>query len=297
MSESVDPLSRIVKHLDAGSPPADQAASCATIAILCSQPTPPENLDGVSAKLLNLVSCSEEGVKPNAIAAISAALEISEQFCKEAIAGGAAQKLVSLLTATDAASTGTASSTDQQKKTEVSASRQIILNSLTALGGLGECSEEGLTSVLNAGGVPAVVAYCKPGNGDVIVQEAAVDAICKLMSTGSGAKEAAEQAGIVSKLAKLLSTDQKDAEITVRALLGLGMIMAGSKHAQLELASAPGAVGALLTLMRQGDDGDIQHIAAGLFSGLASAPAAKDALAAAMRDAQKKAEANAKYVR
>jgi hypothetical protein len=293
MSESVDPLSRIVKHLDTGAAPADQAAACATIAILCSQPTPPKSLDGVCSKLLNLVAGSEEGVKPNAIAAISAALEVSEQFYKDAIAGGAAQKLVSLLTATADAST--ASITDQEKQPDVTASRQIILNSLTALGGLGECSEEGLTSVLEAGGVPAVVAYCSSEH-DVLVQEAAVDSICKLMSSGSGAKEAAEKAGIVSELAKLLSTDQKKAEVTVRALLGLGMVMAGSKHAQLELASAPGAVGAIISLMRQGDDGDIQHIAAGLFSGLASAPAAKDALAAAMREAQKKAEAHAKYV-
>ncbi|KAG7669654.1 hypothetical protein Ndes2437B_g05834 [Nannochloris sp. 'desiccata'] len=295
MSESVDPLSRIVKHLDTGAPPADQAAACATIAILCSQPTPPENLDGVCAKLLNLLAGSEEGVKPNVIAAISAGMEVSEQVYKDAITGGAAQKLVPLLTSAAPTAAAAENSTDQQKQPEVSASRQIILNSLTALGALGECSEEGRTSVLEAGGVPAVVAYCSPEH-DVLIQEAAVDSICKLMSSGSGVKEAAEKAGIVSKLAELLSADQRKAEITVRALLGLGMVMAGSEQAQLELASAPGAVGALLSLMRQGDDGDIQHIAAGLFSGLASAPAAKEALAAAMRDAQKTAEATAKYV-
>jgi hypothetical protein len=286
MSESADPLSRIVKHLDASAPPADQAAACATIAILCSQPTPPENLDGICGSLLSLLDNSEDGVKPNVIAAISAGMEVSEQFYKDAIAGGAAQKLVPLLTATDA---------ETQKQPEATASRQVILNSLTALGGLGECSEEGLQSVLDAGGIPAIVAYCSPSY-DALLQEAAVDSICKLMSSGPGSKEAAEKAGVVSALAKLLSTDGENSEVTVRALLGLGMIMAGSEAAQLELASTPGAVGALLSLMRQGDDGDCQQIAAGLFSGLAGAPAAKDALATAMRDAQKQTDANAKYV-
>ena len=63
MSASSDPLSRIVRHLDASDAPADQAAACATIAILCSQPTPPENLEGVCEKLLKLLDDSEAGVK------------------------------------------------------------------------------------------------------------------------------------------------------------------------------------------------------------------------------------------
>ena len=76
MSESVDPLFRIVKHLDASSSPEDQAAACATIAILCSQSTPPEGLDGVCEKLITLLDGQEVGVKPNALAALSAGMEV-----------------------------------------------------------------------------------------------------------------------------------------------------------------------------------------------------------------------------
>jgi hypothetical protein len=200
---------------------------------------------------------------------------------------GAAAKLVPLLLA--AAPAGAADASQP--------ARQIALNATSALGALGEASEAGLQSVLDAGGVPAVLTVCSP-SADPLLQEAAVDSLCKLMASGAAAKNAAIAAGAVPALAALLSADSKRAEVVVRALLGLGMAVGGSETAQVQLASAPGAVGALLVLMRQGDDGDCQQIAAGLFQGLAGSPAAKDAVAEGMRAAQeaaKKTEDSARY--
>ena len=218
---------------------------------------------------------------------MSAAMEVSEQFCKDTVTAGAAAKLVPLLIA---ATAGAAADASQP-------ARQIALNAASALGALGEASEAGLQAVLDAGGVPAVIAACSPA-AEPHLQEAAVDALCKLMAAGGAAKEAAIAADAVPALAALLSADTGRAEVTVRALLGLGMAVGSSEAAQVQLASAPGAVGALLALMRQGDDGDCQHIAAGLFQGLAAAPGAKEAVAEGMRAAQaeaKKSEDSARY--
>ena len=63
MSANTEAISRIAKHLDEAAAPADQAAACATIAIICAQPTPPENLDGICEKLLKLLDVAEDGVK------------------------------------------------------------------------------------------------------------------------------------------------------------------------------------------------------------------------------------------
>lgn len=228
-------------------------------------------------------------LQPNAIAALSAGIEVSEQFFNVAVQGGAASKLVALLTA------ATANPTAASSETKADPSGQIILNSISALGALAEASEAGLQSVVDSGGIPAVTAFCTT-QFEPPIQEAAADSICKILASGAAGKEAAEKAGVVPALAQLLSTDAKAAEVTVRALMGLSMVVAGSEAAQIQLASTPGVVKALLALMRQGDDGDCQHIAAGLFSGLASSPASKDAMATAMREAQQQAAENAQYI-
>ena len=57
-------IAKIKKHLKAGTPPADAAAACATIAILCSQSTQtPKHLEGICKMLLDWIDGDEEGVK------------------------------------------------------------------------------------------------------------------------------------------------------------------------------------------------------------------------------------------
>ena len=96
-----------------------------------------------------------------------------------------------------------------------------------------------------------------------------MDGLCKLAASHPPAKDAAAAAGAIPRLAALLTSSSSGSgsssgpEVQVRALLALGMLAGGSPERQLELAAAPGAVAALLRLMRQQDDADMQQIAAG----------------------------------
>lgn len=123
----------------------------------------------------------------------------------------------------------------------------------------------------SAGGLEQLLARADPAHPEQL-QEAAVDGLCKLAANHPPAKDAAAAAGAIPRLAALLSGSasggsSSSAEVQVRALLALGMLAGGSPERQLELAGAPGAVAALLRLMRQQDDADMQQIAAGVRGG------------------------------
>ena len=102
-----------------------------------------------------------------------------------------------------------------------------------------------------------------------------MDGVCKLAANHPPAKDAAAAAGAIPKLAALLGGGG-GTEVLVRALLALGMLVGGSPERQLELAGAPGAVAALLQLMRQQDDADMQQIAAGGCEGGGKWPSGDD---------------------
>ena len=118
------------------------------------------------------------------------------------------------------------------------------------------------------GGLEQLLARADPAQPEQL-QEAAVDGLCKLAANHPPAKDAAAAAGAIPRLAALLTSGSSGSgsssgpEVQVRALLALGMLAGGSPERQLELAGAPGAVAALLRLMRQQDDADMQQIAAG----------------------------------
>lgn len=201
----------------------------------------------------------------------------------------------------------------------------LQLNLLVLLGTLGEASGETAQLVLDAGGMEALLARADPQASEQL-QEAAADGVCKLAANCAAAKDAAAAAGAIPRLAALLGGS---ADVCVRALLGLGMLVGGSPERQLELAAVPGAVSAILRLMRQQDDADVQQvgshgsgcvngrcveaqynwtgyspvphhtptqISAGLFKELATNAEAKQALGAALKEQQAADAAGAKYV-
>lgn len=88
--------------------------------------------------------------------------------------------------------------------------------------------------------------------------------------------------GAIPSVAALLSATA-DAEVRVRCLLCLGMLVGESAERQVALAAVPSFAVQLLMLMRQGDDGDVQQTAAGIFAELAKNPAAKESIAAALK--------------
>lgn len=179
----------------------------------------------------------------------------------------------------------------------------LRLNLLVLLGTLAEASEATAQLVLDAGGLQQLLLAADAGQSEQL-QEAAADGLCKLASSGGVAKDAMAAAGAVPPLAALLTASAGDGgalpaaggEVRVRALLCLGMLVGGVPARQLELASAAGAVRALLRIMRQQDDADAQQVAAGLFRELAANGEAKAALAAALQEQQAADAAQQRFV-
>jgi hypothetical protein len=170
----------------------------------------------------------------------------------------------------------------------------LQLNLLVLLGTLCEASPAACQRVASSGGLQQLLRFADSQHSQQL-QEAAVDGCCKLAASGNAGKDAAAAAGAIPRLAALLTTPGVGAEVRVRALLCLGMLIGGSPARQLQLADAPGAVAALLRLLRQHDDHDCHQIAAGLFKELASNAEAKEAIAAALKE-QQTADANAQFV-
>lgn len=160
----------------------------------------------------------------------------------------------------------------------------LQLNLLVLLGTLGEASDSTCQSVLDAGGVDQLLRRADPQVGEQL-REAAMDSLCKLAANSAAAKDAAAAAGAVPAMAALLG-GEGSAEVRVRALLCLGMLVSGSSTRQVQLAGTPGAGAALLRLMRQHDDSDCQQVAAGLFKELAGNGEAKQAITAALQEQQ-----------
>ena len=67
-------------------------------------------------------------------------------------------------------------------------------------------------------------------------------------------------------LAKLLQSS--NAEIHVRALLALGMLIGGNQEYQTQLADIDGALARLLELRLQQDDEDSKHVADGVVAAM-----------------------------
>ncbi|PSC71110.1 THO complex subunit 3 [Micractinium conductrix] len=254
-----------------------------------------EPLAGALCLLLD--SASDPAVQRNAAAALSASLEASDSAVQGAIENRAAERAVLLLEGSSeaAAADGVAPPTP--------ADPGLRLNLLVLLGTLAEASEATAQLVLDAGGLQQLLLAADAGQSEQL-QEAAADGLCKLASSGGVAKDAMAAAGAVPPLAALLTASAGDGgalpaaggEVRVRALLCLGMLVGGVPARQLELASAAGAVRALLRIMRQQDDADAQQVAAGLFRELAANGEAKAALAAALQEQQAADAAQQRFV-
>ncbi|KAL4458681.1 hypothetical protein ABPG75_013546 [Micractinium tetrahymenae] len=274
---------RLADHLGSDDAKA-QAAAAVTVALMlqseASAPyAPSADLGRLSTAFCNLIESGDAAVKRNAAAALSASLECNDSAVQAAIESRAAERAVVELEA-------------QATRPPAERDAGLQLNLLVLLGALGEAAEATAQLVLDAGGLQQLLAAADPAASQQL-QEAAADGLCKLVSGSAVAKEAAAGAGVIPRMAALLGAPS---DITVRALLCLGMLVGGSPERQLQLANAPGAVPALLRLMRQQDDADCQQIAAGLFKELASDSGAKEALAAALKAQQAADAAGARFV-
>lgn len=242
------------------------------MSVLLSQSAEKAELDGITPKLLKLIEKEHMETQRNAVAALSAAVESSDVALSQAIADDAAVILVRHL-----------------------GHPGLALNVLAALGTLAEGSPEGARSVVTAGGVEAALRWCQVRGGDgtaekeqqaqgEVLQEAALDGLCKVLGQGQEFREEVAERGGIPVLGTLL-VRAASSEVRVRCLLALGMAVGGSPERQVQLAGCPGVAGRLVGLMRSEDDADCQHIAAGIFGELAKNSEAKQQLTAALKDA------------
>lgn len=65
----------------------------------------------------------------------------------------------------------------------------LAINTLALLGALAEAGPEAAQAVVEAGGVQALLAQCEAGGGEHVA-EGSVDALCKLIASGPGPKDA-----------------------------------------------------------------------------------------------------------
>lgn len=316
-AEFADALDRVARHLAPDSGDAkSQAAAAVTITLMLQQTQLPADLSAIVGQLIQLLDSAEVAVQVsaapacarsstsavtalveadsppqrslphswhglfsqqrNAAAALGACLESSDTAVESCVENGAAQRATALL------------------KEGGTQDASLQLNLVVLLGTLCEANDRTCQDVLDAGGAEQLLRRADPQASEQL-REAAVDGLCKLASSSAAAKDAAAAAGAVPALAGLLGGDGS-AEVGVRALLCLGMLVGGSPARQEQLAGTPGAVAALLRLMRQHDDGDCQQIAAGVFRELAGNGEAKQAIAAALKE-QQAADAAAPFVR
>ncbi len=171
----------------------------------------------------------------------------------------------------------------------------LHLNALGLLGRLIEAVPVCLPGLLDGEGM-ATLTSCldREGQGEHM-QEAAADMLCKVCASGvDGAKERVVETGALPALASMLGSPAP--EVRVRSLLALGMLVGGNEGRLAALAAVPGALAAVCRLMRQGDDGDCQHIAGGIFAALARNEGTKDALMAALKGMHEEEDAGAKFV-
>ena len=76
--------------------------------------------------------------------------------------------------------------------------------------------------------------------------------------------------GVVSTLGDVIGQQEAEMEVKVRALMALGMLLAGSESNQRQLAGKPTAVHGLASLMRQMDDEDARQVSTSIFTELVS---------------------------
>ncbi|KAK9811407.1 hypothetical protein WJX72_003430 [[Myrmecia] bisecta] len=247
-----------------------QQVAAACIAIVLLSPRLETNcacLEQATPKLIQLLSSNNQAVQKNACAALTALVTNSLPYWQLAVAHNVAQQAVSV-----------ASNAKHP---------DLKLNFANLLGAVAEGGEAGAKAVLKAGGADPVFELLGV-KLDEALQEAGVDAVCKL-ATNEAVRPELSKLGAIEKLAAMLQSSSK--EVAVRTLLALGMLLGDNKENQKRLASFPGAVQSLTELMRQQDDEDCRQITRGIFATLSKNDDVKAEMAAALQADTASAEA------
>ncbi|CAG9467831.1 unnamed protein product [Pedinophyceae sp. YPF-701] len=274
------------KLLDGGLNDDETCVVCGHLAMLTSsQPeeAPMQTLKDVLPRLMDLLSGSQqEATLQNAIAALAGSCALDPQLAEAAYNAGLVGRVCALLKENSSIRAIMASDNAPSEAPEASPHAGTRTNLAVLVSSLAQSWPDAGTALLENGAVAAVLDSLDLREDREVVA-AACDALCQLC-TAEGVRPGLRGAGAVGAAARVLSTD--DAELAIRALLAIGMLVGRVKEEQRaaleELAGAPGAVAALVRWMR-GADGDCQSVARDLFQGMSAEEGLKEQVLAALR--------------
>ncbi|KAF8061952.1 hypothetical protein HT031_004212 [Scenedesmus sp. PABB004] len=162
---------------------------------------------------------------------------------------------------------------------------ELQLNVVSALGQLARDQQPAVQAVMQPEALPCLLRMADASQ-PLKLQEAVADGLCALASH-EAARDALCGAGAVPAAAALLAQrgdlGPPQLEVCARALLVLGMLLPGRPPAAAQLAAAPGALRALLALLRQGGDVDCRVLARDVLGQLLKDDALKPAVEAELR--------------
>lgn len=310
MSGSAADLTQAITRLTSSNA-AEQAAACAVLALKSNATGVDDALLATTvAKFVDLLGSSGNvTVQKNAAVALANAMEAHDSCWSEAVACSAGPALVGLmlpgkdaglltnvLTACAAFAGGGPAGAQQLSEANFAASWARMVQPLVAAiaavppataAAAAAPPGAGTVAATGAGGETAESAASadEPDAGPepLALLEASLDPLCKL-ATMPECRPALVQAGVIPLLASILASSL-DAEVVVRTLLALGMLVGEGAGLQ-ELASDESAMTALTGLMRQTDDEDCRQLAAGLFKALGSAAGTKGVLLRVLQQQQ-----------
>lgn len=155
-----------------------------------------------------------------------------------------------------------------------------LINTMYVLAELAGSSAEHAEAFCAAGAGGAVQVASSSGE-DMALAEGAMHVLCSCASSSKASWPHLRRLGAISAAVGLLLAPQPD--VAVRAAMLVGMLCGHDPAAQVELASTPRAVPALMAIVRQGSDADAKAIASDLFKLLTSNADAKPLVVAALR--------------
>eukprot|EP00271_Cylindrocystis_brebissonii_P006594 TRINITY_DN19368_c0_g2_i1.p1 TRINITY_DN19368_c0_g2~~TRINITY_DN19368_c0_g2_i1.p1 ORF type:complete len:288 (+),score=50.34 TRINITY_DN19368_c0_g2_i1:233-1096(+) len=192
-------------------------------------------------RLIQLVNSQDINVQRNACAVILSVLAAvapnPQLYASTASSPGLAESLVDALRSADG---------------------MLRLNAASALGALATRSQ-GVELMMMAGATPGLVRTLRE-DADERVVEAVADAVCAIAAEPSRRDMLVTQEGVEALTSLLDSSRGFGPDVSVRALLGLGMLIGSSPQALTRVAASKEAVRSIYQMSRSTDP-DVQAVA------------------------------------
>eukprot|EP00878_Enallax_costatus_P004742 GHUV01004991.1.p1 GENE.GHUV01004991.1~~GHUV01004991.1.p1 ORF type:complete len:283 (+),score=82.35 GHUV01004991.1:334-1182(+) len=234
-------LEKQLRLLHTATESASQGRALAILTVLvsrCSSDSQLAAAGGAVAHIAQLLASNDPLVQANACAALTAATSLDDQIASTVSAH--TLQFIDLLLSSSSSNTS-----------------DVQLNVVSALGQLARDQEVTAHAIMQPQALSALLLLAdaaQPAN----LQEAVADCLCAL-AAHEWTRQQLIEAGAVQSAAELLNVQQL--EVSVRALMVLGMLLPRNTAAGQQLADNGAALRQLMELMKQGQDMDCKVIA------------------------------------